>query len=537
MVNIINRIVSKKRYIILCLLFVSLISCIPLFYNGMGKGHDLTFHLSRIMGIKDNFELGIIGGYIYPKYFNGLGYGNPLFYPDIFLYIPAILHYIGVNVIVSYKIFIFLITLASSITMFISANGIFKNRKYALISSLIYTCSSYRIADAFARAALGESLAFVFAPLVIYGIYNIIYGDYKKIQPLIIGMSGLILSHVITTYIIGIILITICLVNINKFIKEPKRILYLFLAALITFLLTCYFLLPMLEQMLDRDFFIYNIDKTSNLQTMAVPIWAIFIETYWPGLVKEWIPSGIGLGIIFIIINFLKNFKKQTSFAKVIFILAIICLLVSTNLFPWNAFQKIFKFIQFPWRFYFVTTLLVSLGASSIVKIDKFNKYQLLLCAFLITLPIIINIFYKYEDTVTSYNYYSAAFGEYLPTNANLKFMYRYNNISSSHPINLDYERNGLQLNINFDDNSAKNYLEFPLLYYKGYTAFVNGKKIETYQTKHGLVGITLDDVESGTIEVGYTGTMIQKISRIISAMTLLTCTCIVMFKKKKTSH
>ena len=53
-----------------------------------------------------------------------------------------------------------------------------------------------------------------------YGIYNIIYGDYKKFYILVIGMSGLILSHILSTYIICILLSIFCLINIKKFIKE-----------------------------------------------------------------------------------------------------------------------------------------------------------------------------------------------------------------------------------------------------------------------------------------------------------------------------
>lgn len=60
-----DKIISKRKNIIISLIILTIISSITLFLiPNINSGHDLTFHLSRISAIKDNLELGIIGGII-----------------------------------------------------------------------------------------------------------------------------------------------------------------------------------------------------------------------------------------------------------------------------------------------------------------------------------------------------------------------------------------------------------------------------------------------------------------------------------------
>ena len=218
-----DNLIKNSKFRILFFIILTLLSSISLFTISLKYGHDILFHLSRIVGIKDSFSNDLFSS-IYSNYLNGYGYGNPLFYPDIFLYVPAFINYLGLSINTSYKIFIILVNFFSIISMYITVKGISKSKYAGIISSIIYAFASYRLIDVFSRAALGEALAFIFIPLIIYGIYNIIYGDYKKFYILVIGMSGLILSHILSTYIICILLSIFCLINIKKFIKEKQRI-------------------------------------------------------------------------------------------------------------------------------------------------------------------------------------------------------------------------------------------------------------------------------------------------------------------------
>lgn len=523
--SFLDKTISKKKNIVLFLLVIAIISSITLFLiPNMSRGHDLAFHLSRISAIKDNLKLGIVGGYIYPNYLGGYGYGNGLFYPDLFLYIPAFFSYLGLSVITSYKLFLLLISFCSVGAMYICVKGISKNKKSALISSFIYGFASYRLIDMFTRAALGETLAFVFSPIIIYGMYEIIYGDYKKFYILTIGMSGLILSHLISTYLIGIVLVIMCLVNIKKLFKEKKRILYLVLAALATVCLTAYFIFPMLEQMLSGKFIFNNLDETSKLLERSLPIWSIFIEFPYHVLRKLWIPTGIGIGFIVLIYYYFKNFKNYDKFIHFCFITAMIFLICATNIFPWNLFQNILSPIQFPWRFYFISVLLLSVGSGLMLSKstkDINKRARVLFILFLIPVITISTVNF-FEKNIKEVGDYEISFGEYMPLSADKNYILeRKDVITTTYPLEHSFTRNGLELTINYNNNQEYNSLELPLLYYKGYKAISNDKELNVYQTNNGLVGVDIND-EEGTIYVYYGGTKIQKLSKIVSIITMI---------------
>lgn len=523
--SFLDKTISKKKNIVLFLLVIAIISSITLFLiPNMSRGHDLAFHLSRISAIKDNLKLGIMGGYIYPNYLGGYGYGNGLFYPDLFLYIPAFFSYLGLSVITSYKLFLLLISFCSVGAMYICVKEISKNKKSALISSFIYGFASYRLIDMFTRAALGETLAFVFAPIIIYGMYEIIYGDYKKFYILTIGMSGLILSHLISTYLIGIVLVIMCLVNIKKLFKEKKRILYLVLAALATVCLTAYFIFPMLEQMLSGKFIFNNLDETSKLLERSLPIWSIFIEFPYHVLRKLWIPTGIGIGFIVLIYYYFKNFKNYDKFTHFCFITAMIFLICATNIFPWNLFQNILSPIQFPWRFYFISVLLLSVGSGLMLSKstkDINKRVRVLFILFLIPVITISTVNF-FEKNIKEVGDYEISFGEYMPLSADKNYILeRKDVITTTYPLEHSFTRNGLELTINYNNNQGNNSLELPLLYYKGYKAISNDKELNVYQTNNGLVGVDIND-EEGTIYVYYGGTKIQKLSKIVSIITMI---------------
>lgn len=523
--SFLDKTISKKKNIVLFLLVIVIISSITLFLiPNMSRGHDLAFHLSRISAIKDNLKLGIVGGYIYPNYLGGYGYGNGLFYPDLFLYIPAFFSYLGLSVITSYKLLLLLISFCSVGAMYICVKGISKNKKSALISSFIYGFASYRLIDMFTRAALGETLAFVFAPIIIYGMYEIIYGDYKKFYILTIGMSGLILSHLISTYLIGIVLVIMCLVNIKKLFKEKKRILYLVLAALATVCLTAYFIFPMLEQMLSGKFIFNNLDETSKLLERSLPIWSIFIEFPYHVLRKLWIPTGIGIGFIVLIYYYFKNFKNYDKFTHFCFITAMIFLICATNIFPWNLFQNILSPIQFPWRFYFISVLLLSVGSGLMLSKstkDINKRARVLFILFLIPVITISTVNF-FEKNIKEVGDYEISFGEYMPLSADKNYILeRKDVITTTYPLEHSFTRNGLELTINYNNNQGNNSLELPLLYYKGYKAISNDKELNVYQTNNGLVGVDIND-EEGTIYVYYGGTKIQKLSKIVSIITMI---------------
>lgn len=103
----------------------------------------------------------------------------------------------------------------------------------------------YRFTNIYARGALGETLALTFLPLIIAGFYHVLLGDKKKWPWLVIGFTGVIESHVLSTATMGVIFAVCCLIFIRELFCD-KRWLELLKAAGLTVLLNLWFLVPFL---------------------------------------------------------------------------------------------------------------------------------------------------------------------------------------------------------------------------------------------------------------------------------------------------
>lgn len=526
MEKIYKLITKNKKNTFTFLIILTLISSIPiLLLPGLKQGHDAYFHLGRISALAENIKNFNFFNGIYPFYFNNYGYANGLFYPDLLLYIPATLNALNLNLITSYKIFIVLINFFSILNIFICIKGISKNKYAAILGSIIYAFASYRLVDIYERSALGESLSFVFCPLVIYGIYEILFDDKKKFYYLIIGMSGLIFSHILSTYIIGILLFVICLLNIKKLFKE-NRYLYLILSAIITFLITSYFLLPMLEQMISQDFYYNNTSTIEEfkLYNRTVPIYLLFLEIPNLGSIissKYWIPSGIGIIFIYFIYKIIKSKNNDKIIKQSLWISIITLLLITfTPFWKLKIINKLFYMIQFPWRLYLIPTLLLTIFGSIVIsKINKSKKFLGIVFIISMISLISMNVISLIPNRLYSISSYDAAFSEYLPVEIDLNHISnRGEIIISNNPVNHSFSKKNTNMKIEFSNNNNSNtYLELPLIYYKGYYASIGDEELDVFKTNNGLVGIKINDIKSGIINISYKGTKIAKITKYIS--------------------
>lgn len=536
MKNLYNIIKNKPIYFII---FLTLITSIPLFISlGIVSLDDFPFHYTRISYIKDELLMGNIFSKMYHTSLYNFGYGSGLFYPDLFLYIPALLNLIGISLVNSYKIFIILINFFSILSMYYSVKKMTKNNNMASIASIIYALCSYRLVDIYIRCAIGEALIFIFLPLIIYGIYLIIYDDFKKIHILILGMTGLIYSHLLSSFLTVILLLILVLLNYKRFLKDKKRIIYLLISTLITLLLTSYYILPLIEQLIDRNFYIYSYPTLGTLTDRAVPFYKTILEL--PLKNEPWIPMGIGT--IFVYITYLK-FKKYDKenikrFENKLFIIGLILLFMSTNLFPWFIFNDMPLSIQFPWRLYaFSTTLLTIVG--SIVLVNKYSKKIDLLKKYLIIIMLIPLLYttaqYLSQDKIFK-NFlgepmYSNGLFDYLPKEIEPNNLA--NIINKDYNLDINKKEDFLIVNYKKEDNE-NNYIEVPYLYYLGYKAEYKNKELKVFKTNNGLVGINTKDINNGKIKVYYEHTNITKISLVLSIVGVIMLVIYIVKNNKK---
>ncbi|MDE6675759.1 MAG: hypothetical protein K2K19_13295, partial [Acetatifactor sp.] len=191
---------KRDRAVVFCVLLgVTVLASYPLFVPTVGFGHDLNFHLYRIEGIKDGLQAGQFPVRLHPTHNHGYGYISSSVYPELFLYFPALLRLMGASPVMAYNTFLAGINALTAWIMYICAKGITRSRYAGLLASVLYTLSTWRIMNLYYRAAIGEALAMVFFPVLLYGLYLLLAGEHRKWWVLALGCSGIFQSHIIST--------------------------------------------------------------------------------------------------------------------------------------------------------------------------------------------------------------------------------------------------------------------------------------------------------------------------------------------------
>ena len=554
-----NFFVKYKWLLLVCFVF-SLFFMYPyLISNKLNLEHDTFFHLSRIEGYARSLLDGQLLPRIYPYKNAGAGYGSPLFYCDILLFVPAVLYNLGLSLSGSYKFLLFLCSFFSAWTMAICAQKISKSSKVAILAAFLYLFSTYRITDVYVRGAIGEVMAFIFLPLVIQGIWSLLHEEKNSLALLTFSFSGLILTHNIA-FLLGCFLFAGYLLVYYKTILTQRHKLMIILKAVgLVLALTAFFTLPMLEQMMDHTMIVHYYHSSSNLANTALTAWQFFINKLIFGFAGNtgspeslmvtntgWFLTFVPLALFFV------TNKEKTQSRKFIMTtmgLGYFFLFLCSGTIPWNALGFL-GVIQFPWRFMIIATALLSIPAACAL-FDLFGHHRQIL-ALSLGLCIVNSIWllqpvFSRTFTITNQTaytdildgtvidpYYSASYmrvelagGDYLPWPS---IDYReYENLCI-----LSMERTSLTCDIQrFSTNTLFNLphddiqVLVPLTWYKGYQVYgrdIYGNKtpLSTYLNPDtGLVSFRTD-AQFDNYLVAYDGTTIQTLSLLFSSITLI---------------
>ncbi|MDO4288593.1 MAG: hypothetical protein Q4C55_05340 [Eubacterium sp.] len=503
-----------------CLMAAVLVFCGPmLFTAGLPLGNDLSFHLSRVTALKEALDAGVFLPGVYSDYFSGLGYGSGLFYPDIFLYMPVLLMYLGFSTIAAYKIYLIILTAAMAWAMYFSVRWLGFSKNAALFSALIYLFASFHTTDVYVRSSLGEIQAFVFLPLTAAGFADVLWGQGRRPGPLILGASGLILSHVLTAAVTALLLGILALAFIKGWLSEPWRLKTLGVAALFIFLMTAFFTLPMLEQMALNP--IWG-DQGLNgaISDWAVPLNQLILAV--PRLLgaSGVLPAGIGLGLFFCgVLGLLQKNRRLRLCTG----LGMALLFMSSELFPWEVLGDWLQTLQFPWRLYIFVTLCFALAAGPALE-GMFDKRKTrwilggaLMAAMLLSFSVQSAFVYANYQGVTENPYPTFPAGcEYLPENMDYSAL-----VSKAATAGEGLQRQDYNT-YHFTLTTPRQ--ELPLVYYPGYRAEMavtqedGSVRYQAAALKASETGFTLVDSEgTGEIVVTYCGTALARGSRYLS--------------------
>ena len=551
--NKLKKYLTKENITITIVLLIGAIISSVFMFKQVYNGIDTAYHMSRIIGITNSWKAGDLLAYIHVNT-SGYGYAMGFFYSNLFMILPSILYMLGMNIILVYKIFILMCSIATAITMYICTKQISKSKYAATISAFLYTTCSYRIITLVVKAFVGEILSFIFIPLIILGLYQLIFGDSKKWWIFTIGFVGILNSNLVMTEIMIYISAVFVLCNIKKIIKDKGRLKGFIKATVLALLVSAMFWMPMIEQLIKSTFHMKD-----GMNMYRPTWWLLSFGDLFNGLMKlgTQITPAYGLGFIFIVIAILRlairNVDAQKlKFCDISILAGLVLLLCMTKFFPWKYLKTLGGMIQFPSRLEVPAAAFFSIASGMICH--YLTEKKTILRRIIFGIIIIYQIGFVFmcikscEDALIEVELYRGldsvyidenfkydiCDGMYLPEGANVqsklishgrheekKDKYKTNNSE----CNFKYAKNGLKVNISFENNKETNtYVEVPIYYYYGYVAEnpENNTKYKIEKGDEGVIRVYLENSESGTIQIYYKTTIVQKLSIIITIVTLL---------------
>ncbi len=552
------------------LIIITVFISYPLFNSMIFNGHDTQVHVTRIEGIKNGLLDGQFPVRMHPQAVYEFGYGDAILYPELFLYIPAILRILGVSMPLAYNTFCVIINIATVAVAYFSFKNIFKEKYVGFFGAVLYAGAIYRMTNLYIRGAMGEALACVFLPLIIYGLYEIFFGDSSKWKYFALACTGVLQSHVLSVLMVAVFVIMFGIVFISK-LSDKQRLINLLKSCGLAVLLNLWFIVPFLQfntQELSTDIMGRNLYNNSlQLINVLYPFpksegWGLdILNRSLDGMMSLTVGLPVIIGVMLFIYSLLfdkdNNGEKEgyngRSTALVLMIFGFIALYFTSDLFPWYALQNNNLFgdsvgmLQFPWRFLSpASVFLAGAGGYGIYIMGKKSKN--LKMSVILTFLVVL-VFAGYYLTDYTYNevymqktdvitYEPKDAGEYLPKNTdkdNLEWRYK-NNIgpetSGSDVVVEEYSKKGTHIDLTYSSRGKGGYIDVPLLGYIGYSAKTDkGESLKTGLGENNLLRIYLGDDTEGGIKIRYGRSLLWNVSFYISLWTVI---AILVFKFNK---
>lgn len=366
----------KTKNILFFLGFVGLlfITIISLFHSGFPITHDGQDHIARIANFYQNLSEGV---WIprWAPYLNW-GYGHPIleFLYPLPSYLASFFHVIGFSFIDSTKIVFGLGMLLSGITMYMWLSQ-FWTKQAAFIGGLLYVFAPYRFVELYVRGDIGENLAFVFIPLVLYFIQLLSRNVRSRyVVGGSLSLGALILSHnAISLMALPFILVYIVYKWLVWTTNKSKFLLYSIFMVMLGFGISSFFWIPGL---LEAKFTLRNIVTAGGYQNRFVTFSQLLYGPWSYGGTGEftvqlgifqWI--SIVISIILIPIFIIKK-NKKIFFTSItlFFTAAAIFIMLPLSQFIWQRIILLQNF-QFPWRFLALTVFTTAILSALIIEI------------------------------------------------------------------------------------------------------------------------------------------------------------------------
>lgn len=568
----------EKKQAFFFVALIGLLASVPYLCGYNLAGIDLVYHMYRIEGVKDGLYGGQFPVRIAPEWVYGFGYACPIFYCDIFLYIPAFLRMLGFTVGASCNVYCILLNYVTAWISYYCFGKMFGSRSAGVVCSALYTLSIYRIYKMLITGALGEASALAFMPLVLYGLYRVFSEDprdrkYKTAWlPIAFGYAGLIQTHVLSCEVTAFVTALVCLFFIKKIFCKPV-FLELLKGAAAAAALSAWFLIPFLDYYITQDVRVKHATarriqgRGGYLAHMAFQFWhkGDKIPSAGNGIYHSY-PEGVGLVLvialaIFVILWFFGNFRKSEDarlpFMKVTAVSGGLLLVMGMCAFPWEwiqfmnpATQALVGSLQFPHRFLgWATVCLVALFGYCMCFLRKKKELYFSGMALLAVFGVMASGMFLLDDACREQDYYEMynregmgisyiSDGEYLPYGTDASLL-GYQDAEAGEGVAVSgYQKHYLHASASCDNPMEKEgYIDFPMLLYKGYHAVnrSSGQELAVTPGDNYQVRVWVPAGFSGDIDVDYVSPVYWRAAECVSVgMAIFLAVYGVKYRRKK---
>ena len=561
-----GRVESRETALLFLLVAAGTVflSSLPVLDSGIIAGHDTPFHMARIEGMARGLQSGQFPVRIHGGTLNDYGYPNSLFYPELLLYIPAVLRVLGVSVYTGYKVYIVLVNALTYVCSYTAFKRLSQNRFTGITLAVVYTLLPYRLICAYFRSAIGEVTAMAFLPLVAYGLYAVLYGDKKDWGYLVVGATGVLQAHILTTEMTVIFAGLFCLLGIKQLFSREKRILPLIYAAAFTVLINLWLLGPMVLMMLQLGLIVFTRGAVTSSAASA-DISNLFSLTKL-NLIG---PHPVGILSVLVLLLYpaarliFANREKESDngVQDNLYFNMIFFLVASTALFPWSFVEEIpllgtvLSSVQFPYRYTAMVQLCSAVLYGSVLQkapVKKSHRHAanglVIILAVFSALMMIQNIVGYNNEKIVSKSYYrnwldgqlAVGQAEYLVEGSDLDAMIADPPVLESDNPSMTisgYTRYGTKMSFRYAmdlSQGEENRIILPVTYIPNYEIMVDGQRV--YPTKYtdgGRVAFAVPAAE-GSVTVRYTSPLTFRACEVFSLAALAAFALAVYCTKKQ---
>ena len=528
----------KKNLLIFVVLFLALAPLIlPFLKSGYFPTHDGEWAVIRL--VEMNREVKDLQ--IPPRFAGYLnhGYGYPLFlftYPFPF-YVAEAFHVAGFGFVDSIKIVFVLSIIGSACTMYLFGNFLW-GKNGAIIATLFYLYDPYRLINLYTRGSIGESLAFVWYPLLAFlGAHMIQKQSFRYV-----GLFAFVLGILITTHNVSALLFLPVLMMYLGFVflnTKKYTVQKLFLwgsGVLLGFGVACYFWLPAL---LEQKYTILTsgiLQQFDRFLTFSEVLFGIGIGREYPLMLGPFMIVGV-----LIVLFFSLKEKKDIFLLGAIGVLGVILFLMTPfSKVVWNN-MPILSSVDFAWRYLGTGSFMVAI---LIGFLGVFKNMRYLIVATLLFLGLAFSSVSLFPKSTINYGdaYYetndgtTTAFDELMP----VWVLEKAKNIWSEKVVvqqgegTIAIEENRSQKLIFISSFQTDGLVEVNTLYFPGWRMFIDDREVKPgiHQTRGTMEVAISEGVHR--VRVEFHNTPIRTLANGISLISIVIGGSFVLLHMKK---